>query len=81
MPQIASDLENNHTGRNLSTTTIRLGFLIEILERFQNTPSLRSLSAQMPRSVVRSLSGNDWFRGKRYSGPRSEVPQWATKCG
>ena len=30
MAQIASDLENNHTGRKLSTMAIRLGFLIEI---------------------------------------------------
>ena len=28
--KIASDLENNHTGRKLSTMAIRLGFLIEI---------------------------------------------------
>ena len=30
MAQIMSDLENNHTGRKLSTMAIRLGFLIEI---------------------------------------------------
>ena len=30
MAQIASDLENNHTGRKISTMAIRLGFLIEI---------------------------------------------------
>ena len=30
MAQIASDLENNHTGRKLSTMAIRLGLLIEI---------------------------------------------------
>ena len=30
MAQIASDLENNHTGRKLPTMVIRLGFLIEI---------------------------------------------------
>ena len=30
MAQIALDLENNHTGRKLSTMAIRLGFLIEI---------------------------------------------------
>ena len=29
MAQVASDLENNHTGRKLPTLTIRLGFLIE----------------------------------------------------
>ena len=29
MAQIASDLENNHTGRKLPTLAIRLGFLIE----------------------------------------------------
>ena len=29
MAQIASDLENNHTGRKLLTMAIRLGFLIE----------------------------------------------------
>ena len=28
MAPIASDLENNHTGRKLSTMAIRLGFLI-----------------------------------------------------
>ena len=43
----------------------------EILERFQNTPSLRSVSAKMPWSVVRSLALNDWVRVKRYRGPRS----------
>ena len=30
MAQIASDLENNHTGKKLSTMAISLGFLIEI---------------------------------------------------
>ena len=30
MAQIASDLENNHTGGKLSTMTISLAFLIEI---------------------------------------------------
>ena len=30
MAQIASDLENKHAGRKLSTMAIRLGFLIEI---------------------------------------------------
>ena len=49
-------------------------------ERFQNTPSLRSVSAKMPWSVVRSLALNDWVRVKRYRGPRSRSGRLSV-CG
>ena len=40
MAQITSDLENNHTGRKLSTMPIRLGFLIGV-QRWRSGESTR----------------------------------------
>ena len=51
MAQIASDLENNHTGRELSTS-ISLGFLTEILtEIFFHIIKLKLLSGFPYRSL------------------------------
>ena len=52
------------------TTTWKL---LPKLEQFQNTPSLRSLSAQIFRSAVRSSIVSDCVCGKHYSDPRSSI--------
>ena len=45
MAQIASDLENNHTGRKLPTLEIRLGFLIENFSYHEELKPTQEFSA------------------------------------